>query len=76
MISSKDPFYHVGCTHTVMLVHLFQVFSAFGTVQKIAIFEKNGGMQALVQYPGSSSTPMLDYLLFIISGCLLFVSFS
>ncbi|KAM7510076.1 hypothetical protein LguiB_008951 [Lonicera macranthoides] len=28
-----------------------QVFSAFGTVQKIAIFEKNGGTQALVQYP-------------------------
>jgi len=27
-----------------------QVFSAFGTVQKIAIFEKNGGTQALVQY--------------------------
>jgi hypothetical protein len=28
------------------------VFSAFGTVQKIAMFEKNGGMQALIQYPG------------------------
>uniref|UniRef100_A0A0D6QZJ1 RRM domain-containing protein n=1 Tax=Araucaria cunninghamii TaxID=56994 RepID=A0A0D6QZJ1_ARACU len=27
------------------------VFSAFGTVQKIAIFEKNGGFQALIQYP-------------------------
>ncbi|KAG6398336.1 hypothetical protein SASPL_139794 [Salvia splendens] len=27
------------------------VFSAFGTVQKIAIFEKNGGTQALIQYP-------------------------
>lgn len=32
----------------------FQVFSAFGTVQKIAIFEKNGGMQALIQYPGKA----------------------
>ncbi|KAH9740147.1 RRM domain-containing protein [Citrus sinensis] len=27
------------------------VFSAFGTVQKVAIFEKNGGTQALIQYP-------------------------
>ncbi|KAA8530382.1 hypothetical protein F0562_005091 [Nyssa sinensis] len=27
------------------------VFSAFGSVQKIAIFEKNGGTQALIQYP-------------------------
>jgi hypothetical protein len=29
-----------------------QVFSSFGSVQKIAIFEKNGGTQALIQYPG------------------------
>lgn len=29
-----------------------QVFSAFGTVQKIAMFEKNGQTQALIQYPG------------------------
>lgn len=29
-----------------------QVFSAFGFVQKIAIFEKSAGFQALVQYPG------------------------
>lgn len=35
---------------TVAILH--QVFSAFGTVQKIAIFEKNGGTQALIQYPG------------------------
>ncbi|KAF9626238.1 hypothetical protein IFM89_031365 [Coptis chinensis] len=34
---------------TVDVLHT--VFSAFGTVQKIAMFEKNGGMQALVQYP-------------------------
>lgn len=34
---------------TVDVLHT--VFSAFGTVQKIAIFEKNGGIQALVQYP-------------------------
>lgn len=32
-------------------IHL-QVFSALGTVQKIAIFEKNGQTQALIQYPG------------------------
>ncbi|KAG1367702.1 hypothetical protein COCNU_14G001700 [Cocos nucifera] len=30
---------------------LYMVFSAFGTVQKIAIFEKNAGFQALIQYP-------------------------
>uniref|UniRef100_A0ACD5ZYR1 Uncharacterized protein n=1 Tax=Avena sativa TaxID=4498 RepID=A0ACD5ZYR1_AVESA len=30
---------------------LHTVFSSFGTVQKIAMFEKNGGMQALIQYP-------------------------
>jgi polypyrimidine tract-binding protein 2 len=36
------------------MVIKFQVFSAFGTVQKIAIFEKNGGTQALIQYPGMS----------------------
>ncbi|XP_065005926.1 polypyrimidine tract-binding protein homolog 1-like isoform X2 [Musa acuminata AAA Group] len=34
---------------TVDVLHT--VFSTFGTVQKIAIFEKNGGMQALIQYP-------------------------
>ncbi|KAL6960787.1 hypothetical protein U1Q18_042259 [Sarracenia purpurea var. burkii] len=33
---------------TVDVLHT--VFSAFGTVQKIAIFEKNGGTQALIQY--------------------------
>ncbi|KAL0343868.1 UNVERIFIED_CONTAM: Polypyrimidine tract-binding protein1 [Sesamum angustifolium] len=34
---------------TVDVLHT--VFSAFGTVQKIAIFEKNGATQALIQYP-------------------------
>lgn len=29
-----------------------QVFSAFGPVQKIAMFDKNGGLQALIQFPG------------------------
>lgn len=34
---------------TLDTLHL--VFSAFGTVQKIATFEKQSGFQALVQYP-------------------------
>ncbi|XP_059449701.1 polypyrimidine tract-binding protein homolog 1 isoform X1 [Corylus avellana] len=38
---------------TVDVLHT--VFSAFGTVQKIAIFEKNGQTQALVQYPDVST---------------------
>ncbi|GER45838.1 polypyrimidine tract-binding protein-like [Striga asiatica] len=37
--------------YTVTVDVLHTVFSAFGTVQKIAIFEKNGGTQALIQYP-------------------------
>jgi len=36
-----------------------QVFSAFGTVQKIAIFEKNGQTQALIQYPGINHLQLL-----------------
>lgn len=36
----------------ILKVSLMQVFSAFGFVQKIAIFEKSAGFQALVQYPG------------------------
>ncbi|OWM64569.1 hypothetical protein CDL15_Pgr020536 [Punica granatum] len=37
--------------YAVTLDALHTVFSAFGPVQKIAIFEKNGGTQALIQYP-------------------------
>ncbi|KAG6741755.1 hypothetical protein POTOM_055034 [Populus tomentosa] len=40
---------------TVDVLHT--VFSAFGTVQKIAIFEKNGGTQALIQYPEMAKGP-------------------
>lgn len=29
------------------------MFSSFGPVQKIAMFDKNGGVQALIQYPGN-----------------------
>ncbi|KAK6936717.1 PTBP1-like, RNA recognition motif 2, partial [Dillenia turbinata] len=35
----------------VTLDVLHMVFSAFGPVQKIAMFDKNGGLQALIQYP-------------------------
>ncbi|GAB2293971.1 hypothetical protein Dimus_028185 [Dionaea muscipula] len=34
---------------TLDVIHM--VFSTFGPVQKIAMFDKNGGVQALVQYP-------------------------
>ncbi|XVE64343.1 hypothetical protein DITRI_Ditri07aG0094000 [Diplodiscus trichospermus] len=36
--------------YAVTLNVLHMVFSAFGPVQKIAMFDKNGGMQALIQY--------------------------
>ncbi|GKD74381.1 RNA polymerase II C-terminal domain phosphatase-like protein 1 [Tanacetum coccineum] len=29
-----------------------QVFSSFGPILKIAMFDKNGDVQALIQYPG------------------------
>ncbi|CAN1322464.1 Polypyrimidine tract-binding protein homolog 1 [Linum perenne] len=41
--------------YAVTLDVFHTVFSAFGNVQKIAIFEKNGSTQALIQYPGISS---------------------
>lgn len=37
--------------YLVTLDVLHTVFSAFGPVQKIAMFDKNGGLQALIQYP-------------------------
>ena len=39
----------------ILILSLFydQVFSAFGPIQKIAMFDKNGGVQALIQYPGN-----------------------
>lgn len=37
--------------YAVTLDVLQTVFSAFGVVQKIAMFDKNGGLQALIQYP-------------------------
>lgn len=37
--------------YAVTLDVLHTVFSAFGLVQKIAMFDKNGGLQALIQYP-------------------------
>ncbi|KAL5206962.1 hypothetical protein ABZP36_031397 [Zizania latifolia] len=40
-----------GISNQLPVDVLHTVFSAFGTVQKIAMSEKNGGMQALIQYP-------------------------
>ncbi|CAH9136960.1 unnamed protein product [Cuscuta epithymum] len=37
--------------YAVTLDVLHTVFSAFGSVLKIAMFDKNGGLQALIQYP-------------------------
>ncbi|XP_044468187.1 polypyrimidine tract-binding protein homolog 2-like isoform X2 [Mangifera indica] len=37
--------------YAITLDVLHMVFSAFGPVQKIAMFDKNGGLQALIQYP-------------------------
>ncbi|XP_010537118.1 PREDICTED: polypyrimidine tract-binding protein homolog 2 isoform X2 [Tarenaya hassleriana] len=37
--------------YAVTLDVLHMVFSAFGPVQKIAMFDKNSGLQALIQYP-------------------------
>ncbi|KEH40410.1 polypyrimidine tract-binding protein homolog 2 [Medicago truncatula] len=37
--------------YAVTLDVLHMVFSSFGPIQKIAMFDKNGGLQALVQYP-------------------------
>ena len=39
------------CLSQLFLALSFQIFSAFGTIQKIAMFEKNAGLQALIQYP-------------------------
>ncbi|KAH7652531.1 polypyrimidine tract-binding protein 2 [Dioscorea alata] len=41
--------------YAVTIEVLHTVFSAFGSVQKIAIFEKNGGTQALIQYPDATT---------------------
>ncbi|KAJ3704114.1 hypothetical protein LUZ61_007819 [Rhynchospora tenuis] len=41
---------------TVDVLHT--VFSAFGTVQKIALFEKSSGLQALIQYPDTQTAMM------------------
>ncbi|XP_061358255.1 polypyrimidine tract-binding protein homolog 2-like isoform X3 [Gastrolobium bilobum] len=41
--------------YAVTLDVLHMVFSAFGPVQKIAMFDKNGGVQALIQYPDTQT---------------------
>ncbi|CAG7909858.1 unnamed protein product [Brassica rapa] len=40
--------------YAVTLDVLHTVFATFGAVQKIAMFDKNGGMQALIQFPGNN----------------------
>ncbi|KAH7557762.1 hypothetical protein JRO89_XS11G0216800 [Xanthoceras sorbifolium] len=45
--------------YAVTLDVLHMVFSAFGPVQKIAMFDKNGGLQALIQYPGNVQTAVV-----------------
>ncbi|KAL5055068.1 hypothetical protein RYX36_035750 [Vicia faba] len=47
--------------YAVTIEVLNTVFSALGTVQKIAIFEKNGQTQALIQYPDAFSEKSRDY---------------
>ncbi|KAE9603991.1 putative RNA recognition motif domain-containing protein [Lupinus albus] len=37
--------------YAVTLDVLHMVFSSFGPIQKIAMFDKNGGLQALIQFP-------------------------
>lgn len=51
---------------TLDTLHL--VFSAFGTVQKIATFEKQSGFQALVQYPDAQTAEQVG-----LAGCKQFV---
>ncbi|KAJ1395014.1 RNA-binding domain superfamily [Sesbania bispinosa] len=38
--------------YAVTMDVLPMVFCAFGPVHKIAMFDKDGGLQALIQYPG------------------------
>lgn len=47
-------YYMLNFCISLLFICLVQVFSAFGPVLKIAMFDKNGGVQALIQYPGES----------------------
>ncbi|KAI9100010.1 hypothetical protein K1719_024228 [Acacia pycnantha] len=49
--------------YAVTLDVLHMVFSSFGPVQKIAMFDKNGGLQALIQYPVRQEDSIIFYLL-------------
>ncbi|KAG8366815.1 hypothetical protein BUALT_Bualt16G0007000 [Buddleja alternifolia] len=58
-----------------------QVFSTFGTVQKIAIFEKNGGTHALIQYPdiataGAAKEALEGHCIYDGGYCKLHISYS
>lgn len=47
------------------IVSCNQVFSSFGPVLKIAMFDKNGGVQALIQYPGKCLYTFLNGIFLI-----------
>ncbi|KAK6129261.1 hypothetical protein DH2020_036970 [Rehmannia glutinosa] len=76
----------VICTFSEKCIHAIgvafdQVFSAFGTVQKIAIFEKNGGTQALIQYPdiataGAAKEALEGHCIYDGGYCKLHLSYS
>lgn len=52
---------------TLEVLHL--VFSAFGLVHKIATFEKQAGLQALVQFDDTPTAELVDILLDHSLGC-------
>ena len=54
---------HAQPTVNVTIDTLHLVFSAFGTVHKIATFEKSSGFQALVQYPDNAAADQVAILL-------------
>lgn len=53
-ILQKTNFLDIYCS-LLFFMSGVQVFAAFGPVLKIAMFDKNGGLQALIQYPGKIS---------------------
>ncbi|GKD37954.1 polypyrimidine tract-binding protein homolog 1 isoform X1, partial [Tanacetum coccineum] len=59
---------------TVDVIHT--VFSTFGSVQKIAIFEKNGGTQVLVQYPAVAKDALEGHCIYDGGYCKLHLSYS
>ncbi|KAL3720933.1 hypothetical protein ACJRO7_005702 [Eucalyptus globulus] len=63
--------------YAVTLDVLHMVFSAFGPVQKIAMFDKNGGVQALIQYPAGVAKEALEgHCIYDGGFCKLHISYS